>query len=285
MTRDLETARAVRERVRELLAAADALDRVPVPVADLVQVAGLTEPAVSILGDSMIAQAPPHVRAALAGVQSKVRALLDRQSCEIHLDPSIDAPGRQAFNRLHEVAHHVLPWQRALVYADDDLALSRGTKLLFEREANAGAADLLFGLQLLEQCAADLPVGLQAVRDLAHLFNASFHATFRRYVETHRHAMAGIVLELSPLTLQPLRYLRNEVIQSAAWTLKFGAEANWPLVLQDPPYAFLPMVLAASVGDTGVTSLRWIDAHQVTTTIAVAATTNRYRRFALLWRP
>ena len=285
MARDLETASAVRERVRGLLTAADALDRVPIPIADLVQVAGLTEPVVSILGDSMIAQAPPHIRAALAGVQSKVRALLDRQSCEIHLDPSIEVPGRQAFNRLHEVTHHVLPWQRALVYADDDLALSRGTKVLFEREANAGAADLLFGLELLERCAADLPVGLQAVRDLAHLFDASFHATFRRYVETHRRAMAGIVLEQSPITVRPLRYLRNEVIQSAAWTLEFGVEGNWPPVLQDPPYTFLPIVHAASVDDTRETSVRWNDVHLATKTIAVAATTNRYRRFALLWRP
>lgn len=70
--------------------------------------------------------------------------------------------------------------------------------LHFERQANFGAAELLFQNTPFDEMAADYEIGIAAIVDLANTLGASYHAASRRYVEGHRVAVAGLVLETSP---------------------------------------------------------------------------------------
>lgn len=186
MLEDLESAAQIRRLTDRLLRSADGYDRFPTPVADILAARDLTEPALSILSPQMIAQAPKHLRAALARVSGKAYALLDRREREVHVNPQTDLAGQKAFKRLHEVSHDLFPWQHidngteVEGFADDRLTLSRATNILFEREANQGAAELLFQRDRFEQMAAEYEVGVAAIVELAEKFGSSRHAAFRR---------------------------------------------------------------------------------------------------------
>ncbi len=211
MLQDLESAEDIVEATEQLLDKAGARGRLPTPVDDIVAAARLEEPKESLLSDSVLSRAPEHLRVAMTRVRSKVLAILDRKAREVHLNPTVvDNPGQRNFKRLHEVSHDIFPWQTKLAYADDDLTLRWSTEILFEQEANQGAAELLFQRELFRQMAADYEIGCGVAVELAEKLGASIHATFRRYVETHRASLAGLVLEPSPRTIEPLSYRRRE---------------------------------------------------------------------------
>jgi Zn-dependent peptidase ImmA (M78 family) len=70
--------------------------------------------------------------------------LIDLRDVIIYLDQAV-SPQKQAFLKLHEVGHKVLPWQRATyLFLDDQKTLSPDVKTLFERQANCFAAEVLF---------------------------------------------------------------------------------------------------------------------------------------------
>src|SRR6266581_123577 len=214
---ELENAGEIKKATERLLGAAAARGRLPTPVDDLVRAAGLTEPAESILSESVLRRAPQHIRDAVVPFKFKVKALLDRKAREIHVAEGVEHRGQRDFKRLHEVGHDILPSQRKLAYADD------------------------------------YQIGLASVVDLSELFGASIHATFRRYVETHRSAMAGIVLDSSPVRRIPLTYHRREAVHSPAWSNRFAAPRSWPSHLHGSDYAFLA---AADQTPTCATSSR-----------------------------
>jgi len=132
--------RDIRKEAERLLARADVRGTLPTPVGDLVAAAGLVQPKRSMLANLVLNDAPEHLRRPMRRLKFKVRALLDREEREIHLDPSIEHPGQVAFKTLHEVAHDIFPWQKALGWAEDDATLSLGTRRLFEWQANVGSA-------------------------------------------------------------------------------------------------------------------------------------------------
>jgi hypothetical protein len=184
---ELDSRGAIETSADELLQLAGAKGRLPTPVGDIIQAAGLRIAINSYLdaGDHLH-EAPEAVQSAASALRGKVRAIFDRPRGEIHLSPTVTQPGRRAFVLLHEVCHGWLPWYAALASADDHVTLSPRAASREERECNLGASELLFQGQLLTQLASGHVVGLVAVQQLARMFGASIHATFRRYVETHR---------------------------------------------------------------------------------------------------
>lgn len=287
MLENLESAEDIVEATERLLAKADARGRLPTPVDDIVAAAKLAEPEESVLSDSMLGRAPEYLRVAMTRVRSKVLALLDRKAREVHLNPAVaDHPGQQKFKRLHEVSHEIFPWQTELAYADDDLTLKWSTEILFEQEANQGAAELLFQRELFRQMAADYEVGCGAVVELVEKFGASVHASFRRYVETHRAPLAGLVLEPSPCAIEPLSYRRREAFHSAAYTRRFGPPRCWPTVLRNDPYSFVAEASGyiSNMFPPGC-DLTLPDLDNASTTLKVEIFTNSYNLFVLLWQP
>lgn len=286
MLADLASSSDIVKLTDGLLRRAEAYDRLPTPVEDIVAAASLVEPEHSLLSDFILERAPRHIREAVRPLRRKVRALLDRRTREIHLDPSIDHPGQLAFKRLHEVSHDLYPWQKSLAYADDDTTLSWTTRILFEQEANQGAAELLFQRERFGEAAGDYAIGTAPVVELAETFGSSIHSAFRRYVETHRAPLAGLVLEPSPCSREPLAYRRKEALQSQAWTERFGSARSWPVLLRCPPYDFLRAAADAahSLAPPRL-ALSWPDVNNESVPIEAQAMTNTYRLFVLLWVP
>jgi len=250
-----------------------------------VKAAGLTEPAESILSESVLRRAPKHIRDAVAPFKFKVKALLDRSARESHVAEDIEHHSQRDYKRLHEVGHHILPSQRKLAYADDNRTLSWTINTRFEQAANQAAAELFFQRELFRRIATDYQIGIAAIVELSELFGASIHATFRRYVETHRSAMAGIVLDPSPVRRVPLTYHRREAVHSPEWARRFAAPRSWPSHLHVADYAFLAAADQTPVcASSPRLEIAWPALNGERPTLLVESFSNSYRLFVLLWR-
>jgi hypothetical protein len=113
-----------------------------------------------MLSDSVLAEAPAHLREKMRKLRLKVRAVLDRDAREIHIDPGLHITGQVAFKKLHEVGHDICWWQRDRGYADDDETLSWSTNQRIECEANQTAAELLFQRKFFQDAAAQYEIGI-----------------------------------------------------------------------------------------------------------------------------
>jgi hypothetical protein len=279
MLQDLEAADEIGEQADRLLRAAGAYGRFPTPVDDLVGASRLTEAADYVLDESLVSRAPAYLRALLRSARHKIQGLLDRRARVIHISPDIEHEGKRRFVKLHETTHHILPHQRDLLYAEYHETLSPATRRLFEREANQGAAELLFQRQQFAKDAADLHVSVDAIWQLAARYGSSFHAAIRRYAETHSGAVAAVVLEPTPSSECPPRWRREEAIASPGWTSRFGRPA-WPRLLDARAY---PFVAALDFPELPGVEMRDLSGAMVA--VCVDVCTTPYHSFLLLWVP
>jgi hypothetical protein len=286
MLSDLHSGKEIAAATDQLLKAASAYQRFPTPIEDLIGAAKLTQPAQSLLSDSLISSAPKHIRDALTTVRLKVRALLDRKAREIHLHPEVERSGQKAFKQLHEVGHDILPWQRELAYADDDSTLSWATDRLFEQEANQAAAELLFQREVFTRVSNDYQIGIASIIELSQKFGSSIHAAFRRYVEVNRNSVAGLILETSPAQLTPLTYQRKEVVHSNKFNSQIASKAYWPRMLKMPYFAFLPLVRTASTKIVEIDiDLPAINGCAGRSRMKAEVFSNSFNVFVLVWVP
>jgi IrrE N-terminal-like domain len=289
MLEDLNSYSDIVRLTDRLLRTADAYGRFPTPVEDILVAANLEEVSETFLSESSIATMPAHLRGVLRRVSGKVHAALDRKMRVVHLNPATDLVGQKAFKRLHETSHDLFPWQHIgegrVGFADNEMTLSPRTTSLFEREANQGAAELLFQRDRFAQMAGDYAIGCAAVVELANLFGASRHATFRRYVESHPGTLAGVVLGALPCDREPLAFNRYEVMCSSSWTDRFTNPATWPTVLRSEDFSFVEQ--ARACGAFGPPCGEWThaDRNQDVKMLKVEAMTNSYRNFVLVWLP
>jgi hypothetical protein len=286
---DLDSYRDIVRLTDRLLRAADAYGRFPTPVDDILAAAELEEASDTFLSESSIATMPAHLRGVLRRVSGKVHAALDRRMRVVHLNPATDLVGQKAFKRLHETSHDLFPWQHIedgrIGFADNEMTLSRRTTSIFEREANQGAAELLFQRDRFAQMAADYAVGCAAIVELASLFGASRHATFRRYVESHPGTLAGVVLGSLPCGHEPLAFNRREAMCSSAWHDRFEHPAIWPPVLRSDVFGFVEQARACGAFAPPSGEWTYIDRNHEVATLQVEAMSNSYRTFVLVWLP
>lgn len=289
MLEDLDSHKDIARRTDRLLREASAYGRLPTPVEDILAAAELEEAPDTFLTERSIARMPAHMRGILRRVSGKVHAALDRKARVVHINPAMDLRGQKAFKRLHETAHDLFPWQHIsdgkIGFADNEMTLSLRTTILFEREANQGAAELLFQRERFAEIAADYAIGCATVIELADRFGASRHATFRRYVETHRRAVAGVVLGPRPCQREPLTFQRREAVCSAAWRERFEDPAAWPAVLRAQPYSFVEQARACGAFGPPMGEWTHIDLNNEPITLKVDAMSNSYRTFVLVWQP
>lgn len=272
----------------KLLLLADVRGQLPTPVGQLIVAAGLVEPAESLLSDACIDQAPGYIAKKMRAVKGKVLALLDRQEREVHIRPDVSVNG--PFKRLHEVGHHILPWQNDLAYVDDYYTLSPEVSARFELEASRVAAELLFQGDLLREHAATRRIRAKTVHDLSDDFGATIHSTFRRYIETHRKAVAGVVLERQPLCSTPPCFERQEAFSSDIWLTQFHDPRHWPFRLGTGPFAAISSSAndVASLLDAGAymgpmrDTVEWPDLNGELHSMRIEAFTNTYRLFVML---
>ena len=285
MLTDLASGNRIAREVERLLADADARERLPTPVEDIVAAAGLRRGGDEVFDDATLARAPSELRAAIKGLAGKVRAMLDRREREVYVHPEIQLVGRVNFQTLHEVGHDILPWQSALAYADDDFRLSWSTRISFEQEANQAAAELLFQRGLFTRMAADYAIGFAGVIELSEQIGASIHAATRRYAETHRAAVCALVLDPKPVRDEPLAYRRREAVHSPAWAERFMSPTRWPPILGREEYGFLALAGRALIVSPVAGSWTYPDLTGREVTLQFELFSNSYRTFALIWVP
>jgi hypothetical protein len=279
MLQDLESADEIATQADRLLRAAGAYGRFPTPVDDLIRASQLSEAGEYVLDESAIRTAPAYLRSLLRSARHKIQGLIDRRARVIHISPAIDHDGKRRFVKLHETAHHILPHQQDLLYADDHETLSPTTKRLFEREANQGAAELLFQRNHFAKDSADLAISVAAIWQLADRYGSSFHAAARRYAETHPEAVAVLVLAPTPCQQNPPKWRREEVTATSAWVARFGPP-NWPRLIDGQRYPFtaaldFPQISGAQIHDLSGTTVE----------ISVDVCRTPYHSFLLLWVP
>lgn len=276
MLSDLENGPAIALSVERLLRVADINDRLPTPVGDLVEAAGLSKTNEVLLSDSMIKQAPKELRKLLRAAARKVSGVLDRRERVIQIAPT-SSTGRENFITCHEITHDILPWQRDLqVLADTSQTLSPAMTLEFEREANQGGAELLFQRDLLQRIAREHPIDISTPALLSEMFGASFHSTFRRWIEGLDFAVCGLVLDTNT-TQSSQRRARYEHVTSSSWASRFS-RYSFPRKLDASTYPF-----AANRHGEGDFKLN--DAAGDPVTLQWQAYSTPYRMFVVLWVP
>jgi hypothetical protein len=212
--------------------------------------------------------------------------MLDRQERSVYVNPEIQHEGRRRFRSLHEVGHDILPSQQRPAYADNARSLSWVTHLKDEQDANQTAAELMFQRDLFRRMASEYQVGMAAVVELADRFGASYQASLRRYAETHRAAVAGIVLDHSPCAADPLGFRRREAICSVAWEGQFGRPDGWPTVLTSPVFSFVQEARRAALWQaTADGEFRFPALDGEPWDLHVSAFSNTYSVLVLLWNP
>lgn len=288
MLRDLPDAEEIAAASERLLRAGDARGRLPTPVDDLIGAAGLLASDEMPFDESVLRRAPTHLADAVRrlGLKHKVHAMLDRRERLVYVNPTIQQESRRRFRALHEVGHDILPSQREPAFADNVLTLSWATHLRQERSANQTAAELLFQRELFRQIAAGYSIGIAAVIELGDLFGASYQATLRRYTETHRAPLAGIVLDHSPCASEPLSFHRKEAICSSAWEERFGRPDAWPPILHAPTFSFVREARDAAMWQSTTSGeLRLPDLANTFHELQIEAFSNTYSVLVLLWQP
>jgi Zn-dependent peptidase ImmA (M78 family) len=285
MLDDLDSGADIARRTEKLLRAADADGRLPTPVEDIVTAAKLEEAAESWLSESSLVGVPEYLAKKMRKLRGKAHAALDRKTREIHISPDIEHDGQRRFKTLHEVTHDILPWQEDVAYADDGMTLSWSTRMKFEQEANQGGAELLFQRDLFDAMAADYEVGFPAIVELSERFGSSIHASFRRFVETHKHPIAGVVLDKSPCYADPVSHRRREGMSSAAWGARYDRPAAWPKVLCGQPYSFVDDIKLIDTFSVPRPTMTFPDLNNEPTELRVELFSNTYKVFVLIWVP
>lgn len=191
---------AIEQRASRLLDKADAWNRFPVPIDDILEAANIRLASHSLFSAANIleylkgkaAGAAINVKSAL----SKVWGLYDAGENTIHVDETV-VPARQTFLKLHETGHHDIPAHKKLFrfFQDCEKTLAPEISDRFEREANNFARFALFKGDTFSRHAADLPFEIRTPLKLAKTFGASVYASAREFARTNARACAVYVLE------------------------------------------------------------------------------------------
>ena len=229
-TLDLEDLRAVEEQAQGLLDRADAWDRFPVPVDDILSAAKVRVAPTSAFDHATIvsylrgkaADAGARIKSAIG----KVFGLYDAEDAVIHIDNTV-VDAKQTFLKLHETGHHDMPTHRKLFrfFQDCNKTLSPEVADQFEREANNFARFLLFKGPTFAQQAADYPLDIKTPMTLARTFGSSVYAAAREFARTNPRAC--VVFALEPLELESdqgsgLRAPVRRIEPSPAFVAQFG---------------------------------------------------------------
>lgn len=244
---DPEDLRAVEERARKLLDRADAWDRFPVPLDDILAAAQVRVAPTSIFDAAAIiayvrgktADAGARIKSAVA----KVFGLYDAAESLIHIDNTVAKP-KQTFLTLHETAHHDLPTHRKLFrfFQDCEKTLAPEIADQFEREANNFARFALFKGDTYARHAADCPFDIKTPINLGKKFGASIYASAREFARTNHRACVVYILE-------PIQFANGygaeaivrRIEPSPAFVVQFGRPSDTKITLNHVLGPVLPI--------------------------------------------
>lgn len=232
--------RAVEERAQRLLDRADAWNRFPVPVNDILSAAEVIVAPKSAFDSTAIGSylksKAADARSRVKRAMSKVLGLYDAATAVIHVDSTV-VPAKQTFLKLHETGHHDIPTHRRIFrfFQDCKKTLDPDIADQFEREANNFARFLLFKDRTFAENAADCELGIKTPMTLAKRFGASLYASVREYARTNQRACVVIVLDPPETTESSGRHaVVRRIEPSASFLTRFG-RPTFELVGTDHP--------------------------------------------------
>jgi len=186
---DEEIAR-IRSYVVALLRRADAMDQIPTPIDQVMDVARLVSAGEVTLDPDERRRLRDRFGDLVDRVWGRLQGVIHFGSREIWVNPEM-YPLRKRFVLSHEIGHDVLPEHRELfAYLDDETRLRADVRDLFERQANQAAIELLTQGDHLRREADDSPLTMHLIDALASRYEISMQATARRIVEETRQECA-----------------------------------------------------------------------------------------------
>ncbi len=244
---DPEDLGAVEEQASRLLDRADAWERFPVPIDDLLAAAKVrlaptsAFDAAAILG-YLVGKAG-NVATRVKSALGKVLGLYDAGEALIHIDSTVVRP-KQTFLKLHETGHHDLPTHRKMFQFFQDCKSTLKPEIAdqFEREANNYARFVLFKGGTFAERAADRPLAITTPMHLAKKFGASVYASAREYARTNHESCALFVLDpVETIEGVGLRAPVRRIETSPTFCAQFGQPALKAILPTHTLWPILPV--------------------------------------------
>lgn len=279
----LDSFHDIRRHARGALVAAGVTDVSFVPLDQVAGAAKLREEDLFDLG----ADQPASLRSALKKLQarSKLLGMLSVKKKTIYVDPDLPSV-RKRFTTAHEIGHYALPWQNESFHLEDQGTLAPTTRIIFEREANAFAGELMFGAGRFNTEADSEAPSIATPLALASEYGASAAATIRQYVEHSGRPMALIAAGLytsrdSNGTYIPL--FTGQCAISEAFEKRYGRLSDVlrseRITADMPLFHILHQMPGVGVGELSELTL---DTSRGSTTFKVETFNNRRLRYVLL---
>lgn len=130
-------------------------------------------------------------------IDVKVRGILDMQDNVVLTHNSL-GPDQRRFCTFHELGHFSMAWHRELFYKCNELDMSAETLATLEQDANWFATECAFLGDRFEREVADYKISIATIRKLTKIYQTSFEATARHYVESLAAPVALLVLAPRP---------------------------------------------------------------------------------------
>lgn len=244
---DPESLRAVEERARKLLHRANAFERFPTPVEDILAAAKLRVAPTSAFDPARIASFIKNkahdVQTKIKSALSKVLGIYDTHEQVIHVDDSVKE-SKQTFLTLHETGHHEIPTHRKIfrIFHDCEKTLDPNTADLFEREANNFARFALFQGDTFAKLAADCKFEIKTPMKLASKFGASVYASAREFARSNAKPCVVFVLEpIEYASLVGAKAVVRRIETSASFRMQFGRPTDSVITLDHVLGPVLPL--------------------------------------------
>ena len=186
---DVADRQNIRDRVRALLGRADALGTIPTPLDHVLEVSGLVAAGEISLDDREKRNMRRMFGSLVDVVLSRLQGAIHLRAREIWVQPDLYVL-KKRFVTAHEIGHDILPAHRELAYLDDDKRLRPDVRVIFEREANHAAIELLAQGDTLRREADDSPLTITLLSQLSSKYQISLQAISRYVVEQTRRQAA-----------------------------------------------------------------------------------------------
>ncbi|MEQ1809380.1 MAG: hypothetical protein ABL889_05625 [Terricaulis sp.] len=237
----------IEQRAARLLDKADAWDRFPVPIDDLLAAAEVKVASHSLFDPvNLIAYLKGKAEEAAANIKSavaKVLGIYDAGENLIHVDQTVK-PVKQTFLKLHETGHHDIPTHKKLfrIFQDCEKTLAPEIADQFEREANNFARFALFKGDAFMRHAADCAFEIKTPMKLAKKFGASVYASCREFARTNPRACVVYILERIELVNGfGARAAVRRIEPSMKYREQFGCPIDEVITLDHTLGALLPI--------------------------------------------
>lgn len=200
----------IRKRANEVLRGSGARGIFPTPIDFILDYSELVVDKSENLNKGFLSKIISGAKLKVKRVVRKIMGVLDIKSRKIYIDCEV-SEFREAFLKLHEAGHNLLPWQREMYefIQDSKQTLSLETREDFEKEANVFASELLFQLDTFTDFARQGEFSILNPVKLSTKFGASIYSTIRRFVSESEAECALIVInppKNGPRTLRRIIY-------------------------------------------------------------------------------